>query len=180
MRPASTRALRSELRPWLQRPELGWDVRWLLHALDHTPDGQAHPFTAPVRVPVRWLRHRMSLWLDEQGRPLPAPRVQHAAARSAQVAETAAALEERRAHGRQSEDERVFGDLVHEVAGPRYPALVQAVLSRHAGTAARLMPAAAAEAVTRAAVREIAGTDPSREAVAAAVENLLHADMQTH
>jgi hypothetical protein len=40
-------ALRSELRPWLARAELGWDVRWLLHAIDHTPDGKAHAFTAP-------------------------------------------------------------------------------------------------------------------------------------
>ncbi len=151
-------------------------MRWLLHALDHTPDGQAHPFTAAVRVPVRWLRHRMSLWRDQQGRPLPAPGVQHAAARSAQAAQTAAGAAERDAQARGIEDERLSGDLVCEVAGPRYPALVEAVLTRHAGAAARLMPAPAAEAVTRAAVREIAGPDPSREAVAAAVENLLHAD----
>ena len=67
LRPASALALRSELRPWLARAELGWDLRWLLHAIDHIPDGQAHAFTAAVQVPARWLRHRMSFWLDEHG-----------------------------------------------------------------------------------------------------------------
>ncbi|MGI8677317.1 MAG: hypothetical protein ACR2LX_01235 [Jatrophihabitans sp.] len=119
----------------------------------------------------------MSFWLDEAGRPLPAPGVQHAAARSAQAAEAAAAIDERRARGRQSEDERAFGDLVREVAGPRYPALVAAVLTRYAGAMARLMPAAAAEAVTRAAVRELAAADTGvqarRDAIVAAVDELL-------
>lgn len=68
----------------------------------------------------------------------------------------------------------MFGDLVREVAGPRYLALVQAVLTGHAGRAARLMPAAAAEAVTRAAVREATGPEPSRSQVAAAVDHLLN------
>jgi hypothetical protein len=111
LRPASARALRSELRPWLERPELGWTVRWLLHALDHTPDGQPHPYTAAVRVPVRWLAHRMSLWLDEQGRPLPAPGVLHAAERSAQRAETAAAAAERRGLDGQREREQLRARL---------------------------------------------------------------------
>lgn len=179
LRPSSPRALRSELLPWLARAELGWDVRWLLHALDHAPDGQAHPFTAAVRVPVRWLRHRMSFWLDEHGQPLPAPGVQQAAARLAQRAEAAAAAAERDAQARQIDGERVFGDLVRDVAGPRYPALVAAVLTRHAGAVARLMPAAAAEAVTRAAVRDLtagnaaAGDAQSRAAIATVVDELL-------
>ena len=181
LRPASARALRSELRPWLERPELGWTVRWLLHALDHTPDGRPHPYTAAVRVPVRWLAHRMSLWLDDHGRPLPAPGVQHNADR-AQRAETAAAVDERRGRAGQREREQEdFAELVRDVAGTRYPALVEAVLTRHAGAAARLMPAAAAEAITREAVRALVSDDVTgpdgmtscRSAVVVAVGHLL-------
>jgi hypothetical protein len=40
-----SRVLRSLLRPWLERTELGWDVRWLLHAIDHTPAGEPRTWT---------------------------------------------------------------------------------------------------------------------------------------
>jgi hypothetical protein len=187
LRPASARALRSELRPWLERSELGWTVRWLLHALDHTPDGRPHPFTAAVRVPVHWLRHRMSLWLDEHGQPLPAPGVQHDAARAAERAATAAAVDERRVQARQLEHGQDFAGLIRDVAGSRYPGLVAAVLERDLPEAGRkLLPAAAAEAMTREAVRALVGdvdhataeaTDPEfRHAVTAAVGRLLGDD----
>jgi hypothetical protein len=181
LRLASARALRSELRPWLERPELGWTVRWLLHALDHTPDGRPHPYTAAVRVPVRWLAHRMSLWLDEYGRPLPAPGVQHAADRSAQRAETAAAAAERRGLAGQREGEQDFAELVRDVAGARYPDLLAAVLKRDLpGAGQKLVPAAAAEAITREAVRALMkdtearnSTTDCRNAVTTAVSQLL-------
>ena len=180
LRPVSLRALRSELRPWLERPELGWTVRWLLHALDHTPDGRPHPYTAAVRVPVRWLAHRMSLWLDDQGQPLPAPGVQHAADRSALRAETTAVVDERRGLAEQLESEQGFAELVRDVAGCRYEELVAAVLERDLpGAGQKLVPSAAAEAMTREAVRaliEDAGggsVTVCRNAVTTAVRQLL-------
>lgn len=175
LRPASARQLRSVLLPWLVRPELGWTVAELLYAIDHTPDGRAHTFTGAVKIPHKWLAHRMRAWLDERDQPLPAPAVAAAAARAAKQAEAAQARAERRDQVRRIAADHAFGDMVRDVAGARYPALVDVVLTRHAGAgAARLMPAAAAEAMTRAVVRETAGPALSREMVAAAVEALLH------
>ncbi|MDP9093099.1 MAG: hypothetical protein M3N95_09215 [Actinomycetota bacterium] len=178
LRPASALALRSELRPWLARTELGWNVRWLLHALDHTPDGQPHPHTAQVRMPVRWLRYRMSFWVDEHGQPSPSPGAHHVAVRSGQRADAAAKADERRAQAQQIEDEQVFGDLVRDVAGSRYPALVAAVRARDLPIC-RLLPAAAVDALTREAVRALIdpggahGMTDCRGAVTTAVRHLL-------
>ena len=180
LRPLSAPALRSLLRPWLERPELGWTVAWLLHAIDTTPAGQARTWTSDVRAPAGWLRFRLSAWLDEHGQPRPSPGVQQAAAQTAQRAAAAQDQAERAAHTRRRADELEFGQMVREVAGDRYPALVAAVLA--ASPAGRLMPAVAAEALTRHAVREqlaarscpgIVGITADRNAVATAIRAVL-------
>jgi hypothetical protein len=151
LRPLSAPALCSLLRPWVERPELGWTVAWLLHAIDTTPAGEARTWTSDVRAPAGWLRFRLSAWLDEHGQPLPSPGVQQAAARSAQRAAAAQDQAERAAQARQGAAELEFGQLVREIAGDRYPALVAVVLTTNPG--GRLMPATAAEALTRHAIR---------------------------
>lgn len=153
LRPLSAAALRSVLRPWLERPELGWTVAWLLHAIDHTPDGEQRIWTTGVRAPSGWLRFRLSAWLDEHGQPLPSPGVALAAAEQARREIEARARAERAERDQRAEAEQEFGRLVRQVAGRRYPALVQAVLARHPG-AGRLMPATAAQALTRQAIRD--------------------------
>jgi hypothetical protein len=172
LRPCSAPAVHSELRPWLARAELGWTVDQLLHALDHAPDGQPYTYTAAVRVPLRWLRHRMSAWLDEHGQPLPSPSVQRAAAQLARCAATEQERAERDAQRQRLEDERAYGQLVRSAVGEHYPALVAAVLAAQP-VGVRLMPSAAAEALTRSAVRAIAGTDTSPAVLAAAAAQLL-------
>ncbi len=177
LRPLSGRALRSLLRPWTGRPELGWTLNWVLHALDHTPDGQPRTHTAPVRAPDGWLRHRLSAWLDEHGQPLPSPSVAAAAAEQTRRAEAARRRAGRAEHDAQAAADRAFGRLVRDAAGERYPALIQTVLAQHAG--GRLMPAAAAEALTRQAIREattradLVGDGTKRQAIAAAIQGLL-------
>jgi hypothetical protein len=180
LRPLSAPALRSLLRPWLERPELGWTVAWLLHAIDTTPAGEARTWTSDVRAPAGWLRFRLSAWLDERGHPVPAPGVQHAAAQSAQRAAAEQDRADRVERDRQRAAELEFGQLVCEVAGDRYPALVAAVLTASPG--GRLMPAVAAEALTRQAVREqlaggsgldSVGTTEDRNAVATAIRAVL-------
>lgn len=180
LRPLAAPALRSLLRPWLERPELGWTVAWLLHAIDTTPAGEARTWTSDVRAPAGWLRFRLSAWLDEHGQPVPSPGVQHAAAHSAQRAAAEQDRADRAEHARQRAVELEFGQLVREVAGERYPALVAAVLA--ASPAGHLMPAVAAEALTRHAVRErlaggscpdAVGTTADRNAVATAIRTVL-------
>jgi hypothetical protein len=177
LRPLSGRAVRSLLRPWIARPELGWTLGWVLHALDHSPDGQPRTYTAPVRAPARWLAHRLSAWTDQHGQPLASPGVEAAAADQARRADAArrqAAHADREA---QAAADHAYGQLIREVAGERYPAIVQAALAQHVG-AARLMPAAAAEALTRQAIRDRLPSGPAEDeatprAVAAAVGALL-------
>lgn len=180
LRPLSAPALRSLLRPWVERPELGWTVAWLLHAIDTTPAGEARTWTSDVRAPAGWLRFRLSAWLDEHGQPRPSPGVQQAAAQSAQRAAAAQDQAERAEQARRRADELEFGQLVREVAGDRYPALVAAVLAASPG--GRLMPAVAAEALARHAVREqlaggrcpdTVGTTADRNAVATAIRAIL-------
>lgn len=174
LRPLSAPALRSLLRPWLERPELGWTVAWLLHAIDTAPGGEARTWTSDVRAPSGWLRFRLSAWLDEHGQPVPSPGVQQAAAQSAQRTATAQDQAERAEQARQRAVELEFGQLVREIAGNRYPALVAAVLTTNPG--GRLMPVAAAEALTRHAVREQFGTSgvtADRIAVATAIRAVL-------
>jgi hypothetical protein len=175
LRPLSARAIRSLLRPWTSWPELGWTLAWLLHALDHTPDGDPRTYTAPVRAPAGWLRHRLSAWTDEHGQPLPSPGIAAAAAEQARRTEQArqeVACVERET---QAAADRTFGQLIRAAAGERYPALVQTVLAQHAS--GRLMPVAGAEALTRQAIRELmpylgeATTEPV--AVAQVVQQLL-------
>lgn len=172
LRPCSPRELRSVLRPWLARPELGWSVAELLYAIDHGPDGRAYPFTAAVRVPARWLAHRMRAWRNENGQALPSPRMAGAAARAAEHAAQEQARAERDERRRGIEDERAFGERVRAAAGARYPALVEAVMAgQPAGV--RLLQAAGAEALVRVAVREIAGANAMANGLAAAVNELL-------
>ncbi len=180
LRPLSGPALRSLLRPWLERPELGWTVAWLLHAIDATPAGEVRTWTSDVRAPAGWLRFRLSAWLDEHGQPLPSPGVQHAAAQAAQRAAAEQDRAERGVRDRQRAAELEFGQLVRELAGGQYPALVAAVLAASPG--GRLMPTVAAEALTRHRVREqLAGgscsdtvvTTADRNAVATAIRAVL-------
>lgn len=175
LRPLSAPALRSLLRPWLERPELGWTVAWLLHAIDTTPTGQARTWTSDVRAAAGWLRFRLSAWLDEHGQPVPSPGVQQAAAQLAQRAAGAQDQTERSEQARQLAAELEFGQVVREVAGARYPALVAAVLA--ATPCGRLMPAVAAEALTRRAVREQlarAAVTADRNAVATVIRAVLN------
>jgi hypothetical protein len=153
LRPLSARALRSLLRPWIARPELGWTLAWLLHALDRTPGGSPYTYTAPVRAPAGWLRHRLSAWIDRHGQPLPSPAIAAAAADQARRAEQARRQVARANRDVQAAADHAFGQLIRDIAGERYPTLVQAILAQHAG--GRLMPAAAAEALTRQAVRDL-------------------------
>jgi hypothetical protein len=59
--------LRHVLRPQLTA---GWTVTDILHALDHTPDGERHWHTGDVRHVAAWIRHRLKAWAD---RPAPRP-----------------------------------------------------------------------------------------------------------
>ncbi len=180
LRPASTRELRHVLRPWLLA---GWTVAQLLHALDHEPDGTARTWTTAVRLPVGWLRSRLAAWLDEEhGRPRSAPGEQ---ARAEQQAQRIEQDKQRRAAKAERvavrDAERAFGDLVRELAGDRYWALVETVMGRHYPAGARLMPATAAEALTRQAIRDQLATRPDaataqRRAVAAVIEELVVGD----
>lgn len=181
LRPASPRALRSVLGSWLERPELGWTVAQLLYAIDHTPTGQAHTFTAAVKIPHRWLAHRMSAWLDETGAALPSPRAAATAARAAGHAADELERAQRRHQFERIEAERAFGELIRDVAGGRYPALVQAVMAGH--SAARLLPAGVAEALVREAVRSAVrdrvpadhgGLPALRHTVTTVIDELLH------
>lgn len=168
------------LRPWLLA---GWTVAQLLHALDHEPDGTARTWTTTVRFPVGWLRSRLAAWLDEEhGRPRSAPgeqaRAEQQAKRIEQDTQRRAAEAERAAV---RDAERAFGDLVREVAGDRYRALVKAVIGGHYPAGGRLMPATAAEALTRQAIRDQLATRPDgstaqRRAVAAVIEDLVVGD----
>lgn len=161
----------------------GWTVAQLLHALDHEPDGTARTWTTTVRFPVGWLRSRLAAWLDEErGRPRSAPgeqaRAEQQAKRIEQDTQRRAAEAERAAV---RDAERAFGDLVHEVAGDRYRALVETVMGRHYPASGRLMPATAAEALTRQAIRDQLATRPDgataqRRAVAAVIEDLVGGD----
>jgi hypothetical protein len=178
LRPLSVRALRSVLRPWSSRPELGWTLAWLLHALDHTPDGRPYTYTTPVRAPARWLAHRLSAWTDEHGQPLPSPGVARAAEDRLRRAETARRQDARAEQQAQADAGRAFSQLIRDTAGEHYPALVQAVLARHTTGVARLMPAAAAEALTRQAICDRLPSTPAEDvadprAVAVAVGELL-------
>jgi hypothetical protein len=177
LRLLSAPALRHLLRPFIGQPELGWTVAWLLHALDHTPDGALRPFTAPVRVPAGWLRFRLSAWTDGHGQPLSSPGVALAAENQARQDRAAQAQAEQAEQNRQATADQAFGQLIRDVAGERYPTLVQAVLNRQPG-GSRLMPAHAAEALTRQAIHSLLpnGTVEeaiSRRAIAAAVRGLL-------
>jgi hypothetical protein len=184
LRALSTPALRHLLRPWIARPELGWSVAWLLHALDHTPDGSPRTFTTPVRVPAGWLRYRLSAWLDQDGRPLPSPGVALAAAEQARRARAEQAQAEQAQRKREADEEQTFGQLIRDTAGQHYPALVETVLGRQPGNG-RLMPAVAAEALTRQAIRDLlpgGGRDDESTtcvAVVAAVRGLLDVDADT-
>jgi hypothetical protein len=178
LRPLSGRAVRSLLRPWISQPELGWTLGWLLHALDHSPSGQPHTHTTPVRAPAGWLARRLSAWTGQRGQPLPSPGVHLAAADQARRADAARRQAARIECEAAAAADRAFNQLVREAASDRYPALVQAVLAQHAAGATRLMPAAAAEALTRQAVRDRlpsgpAGDEANPRAVAAAVGELL-------
>lgn len=180
LRSASTRELRHVLRPWLLA---GWTVAQLLHALDHEPDGTTRTWTTAVRFPVGWLRSRLAAWLDvEHGRPRSAPGEQ---ARAEQQAQRNEQDKQRRAAKAEQvavrDAERAFGDLVRELAGDRYWALVETVMGRHYPAGGRLMPATAAEALTRQAIRDQLATRPDaataqRRAVAAVIEELVVGD----
>lgn len=82
LRPASERALRSILRPWL---EAGWTIADVEHALNRRPDDTSWTYEAAVRDPVAWLRWRMRPWT---GHPAPSARraAELRASRAAQAA----------------------------------------------------------------------------------------------
>jgi hypothetical protein len=126
-----------------------------------------------VRAPAGWLAHRLSAWTDERGKPLPSLGVAAAGAEHARRAETAHRQADRAEHDARAAADRAFGQLIRDAAGRRYPTLVQTVLGHHTG--GRLMPAAAAEALTRQAIRELlpGGQTEDRHAVAAVIEELL-------
>jgi hypothetical protein len=177
LRALSTPSLRHLLRPFISRAELGWTVAWLLHALDHSPDGTPRTFTAPVRVPAGWLRFRLSAWTGPDGQPLPSPGNALAAAEQDRQDRAARAQTERAARDRQTADDQAFSQLIRDTAGERYPALVQTVLTQQPG-GGRLIPAHAAEALTRQAIRNtvdrnLGKTTGGRRDVSAAVRNIL-------
>jgi hypothetical protein len=177
LRALSTPALRHLLRPFISRPELGWTVAWLLHALDHSPDGTLRTFTAPVRVPAGWLRFRLSAWTGQDGQPLPSPGIARADAERNRQARAAEARAERAKRDQRAADDQAFSQLIRDVAGKRYPALVQTVLAQQPD-GGRLMPAHAAEALTRQTIRELLprathGAFTERRPVAAAIDGLL-------
>jgi hypothetical protein len=68
LRPMSARLIRHVLRPWFVA---GWSPRDVLHALDHTPDGQPWRYAGMPRATAAWARYRLGAWLDDTGTPLP-------------------------------------------------------------------------------------------------------------
>jgi hypothetical protein len=67
LRRVTPQLLRHVLRPQLSA---GWTVADILHALDHTPDGERHWHTGDVRHVAAWVRHRLKAWA---GQPAPKP-----------------------------------------------------------------------------------------------------------
>lgn len=67
LRRITPQLLRHVLRPQLTA---GWTVTDILHALDHTPDGEQHWHTGDVRHVAAWVRHRLKAWA---GQPAPKP-----------------------------------------------------------------------------------------------------------
>ncbi|MGA2830934.1 MAG: hypothetical protein ABSF03_33020 [Streptosporangiaceae bacterium] len=64
----SAEHMRSLCRPFFAA---GWLPRDVLHAVDHSPVGRRHGFTAGVRSPGGWIRARLTEWLGPDGTPLP-------------------------------------------------------------------------------------------------------------
>lgn len=64
LRRISARYLRALLRPVFRS---GATPRDVLHALDHTPDGQAWRHTHTVRHLPGWMRHRLAAWHTPEG-----------------------------------------------------------------------------------------------------------------
>jgi hypothetical protein len=67
------RRLSAEHVRWLGRPffAAGWTPADVVHAIDHSPTGRPHGFTAGIRSPGAWARARLALWLGPDGVPLP-------------------------------------------------------------------------------------------------------------
>ena len=64
----SAEHMRSLCRPFFAA---GWLPRDVLHAVDQSPAGRRHGFTAAVRSPGGWIRARLAEWLGPDGTPLP-------------------------------------------------------------------------------------------------------------
>jgi len=92
----SAEHMRSLCRPFFAAGSLPRDV---LHAVDHSPAGRRHSFTATVRSPGGWIRARLAEWLGPDGTPLPS-RSQQLAEDRRQVLADQAARRARDAAGR--------------------------------------------------------------------------------
>jgi len=73
----------------------GWSAADVLHALDHSPAGRQHGYTATVRHAAGWARWRLSAWLRPDGTPLPSPGQARAAAAARNRAEQQARRDQR-------------------------------------------------------------------------------------
>jgi len=79
----------------------GWSAADVLHALDHSPAGRQHGYTATVRQAAGWVRWRLSAWLRPDGTPLPSPgQARAAAAARDRLAQDARRAERRHAAGK--------------------------------------------------------------------------------
>ena len=68
----------------------GWTPGDVLYALDHSPGGREHGYTATIRHVAGWARYRLGLWLGPQGVPLPSRSQRKDAGRAQVLAEQAA------------------------------------------------------------------------------------------
>ena len=83
----SAEHMRSLCRPFFAA---GWLPRDVLHAVDHSPAGRRHCFTAAVRSPGGWIRARLAEWLGPDGVPLLSRSQRAAEARRQVLADQAA------------------------------------------------------------------------------------------
>ncbi|MFE3454953.1 hypothetical protein ACFXJ8_39125, partial [Nonomuraea sp. NPDC059194] len=140
----------------------GWTAADVVHAIDHTPDGQPRPFAGSAKHPAGWFRHRLAAWRDADSTPIPS-RSQHLAAAAARRDIERQALTDQRATLRAA---RVDAD-----AGPaaRARALLAATQARLAAKTARTdvnaAPADAERAMLAAAVERqaLTRTEASRQ-----------------